>query len=590
MAEERVQRRLAAILAADVVGYSRMMGEDEAGTLAQIKTLQREVFEPKTREHNGRIFNTSGDGVLVEFASVVDAVQHALDVQRALARRNADVPAERRIELRIGINLGDIIVDGDDIYGDGVNIAARLESLAQPGGIYISGTVYESVRNSVPADYEDLGEQSVKNINRPIRIIDVSLKSVADDPIGALTRSEETKSGEERRSISVLPFDNLGDDASDDHICDGMTEDIITALSHMDELSIVARTTTMAFKGRSMDIQEVGRQLGADFVVEGSVRRAGDRIRVTGQLIDVSTGHHVWADRYDRDLTNVFDLQDDITANVAAALQVKFVEGEQAQSWRRAAGDFESWRILLEARNHQRTVTKAGIATAIRLLSEAVGKNPGTALLSAHLAFTHCLNARHGWGSDPEASLRDAEELAKRAITLDDSLGVAYCYSGYVHLALLRHDEAIALGKRAMALDPNNGESAIILAFAVMCDGRAAEALPLFVNAYRLYAITPPVPQCYLADCYRLLGRLDEALETIQRVREQNPGLYVSHLYGALIEGQRGHPSQAEEAVRALLDIEPAYSLKRIPPLFNYRDRGSVDEVIDILRNVGVPE
>jgi adenylate cyclase len=416
MAEERVQRRLAAILAADVVGYSRMMRDDEAGTLAQIKSLRREIFEPKIRDHNGRIFNTSGDGVLVEFASVVDAVQHALDVQRALDRRNADILAERKVELRMGINLGDIIVDGDDVYGDGVNIAARLESLAPPGGIFVSATVYESVRNIVAADYEDLGEQTVKNINRPIRIIDVSQKSVLDNPIDTLARlgeDDDRAADSKRRSIAVLPFDNMGNDASDDHLCDGMTEDIITALSHIDDLSIVARTTTMTFKGRSMDIQEVGRQLGANFVIEGSARRAGDRIRVTAQLIDVSTGHHAWADRYDRELTNVFDLQDDITANIAAALQVKFVEGDQARSWHRAAGDFESWRTLLEARSNQRRNTRMGLTTANRLLSGAVAKNPNSAVMCAHLAFNLYTNARHGWASNFEASLREAEELAR---------------------------------------------------------------------------------------------------------------------------------------------------------------------------------
>ncbi len=564
MAEERVHRRLAAILAADVVGYSRMMRDDEAGTLAQLKTLRKEVLEPKTSEHNGRVFGTSGDGVLVEFASVVDAVQHALDVQRTLARRNTDVPAARRIELRIGINLGDIIVDGEDVYGDGVNVAARLEALAEPGGIYVSGTVYESVRNTVAAD-----------------------------PVGSLARPGEANRDPEpstRRTIAVLPFENLGRDADDEVLCDGMTEDIISALSHIDELSVVARTSSMSYKGRSLDIRTVGRELGAAFVLEGSIRRAGGRIRITAQLIDIATGHHVWAERFDRDLMDVFELQDEITANIAASLQLTFVEGAQARTWRRATHDLDAWLGLLRARNHQRQVTKTGLASAVDLLRDATVKDPGSAVLCAHLAFTLGLTARHGWAADPRSALSEAEELVKRAITLDDTLSVAYAYAAYVHIAQLRHDEAIAFGRRAMELDPNDGEGAVSLALAVTTDGRPAEALPLWINAYRLYPIAPAGPQTYFADCYRLLGRYEEALELALRVRDQHPGVYLPHLGCALIRGQIGRLDEARNDVAALLDIDPEYDLKRIPLLFNYRDRGAVDDVVDTLRQVGVPE
>ena len=593
MAEDRVQRRLAAIFAADVVGYSRLMREDEAGTLAQLKTLRKEVFDPKTAEHNGRIFNTSGDGVLVEFASVVDAVQHALDVQRTLARRNADVPADRRIELRIGINLGDIIGDGEDVYGDGVNVASRLESLAEPGGIYVSGTVYESVRNTVAADFEDLGERTVKNIDRPIRVISVSLNSVEAESVGTLARPIAARHDSEpstRVTIAVLPFENLGRGSDDETLCDGMTEDIITALSHINELSVVSRTSSMAYKGRSLDIRTIGQELDAAYVLEGSIRRSGERLRITAQLIDIATGHHIWAERFDRDLLDVFTLQDEITANIGSSLQLTLVEGSLARAWRRATHDPDAWLCLLRARSRQRQVTKASFATAVELLRDATDKDPGSAILCAHLAFTLCLTARHGWADDPGFTLREAEDLVKRAITLDDTLAVAYTYASYVHVALLRHDEAIAFGRRALELDPNDAEGAVSLALAVMTDGRPAEALPLWINAYRLYPIAPAAPQTYFADCYRLLGRLEEALALVLKVRDQHPEMYLSHLNSALIHGQLGRLDEARIDVAALLETDPEYGLRRIPLLFNYRDRGAVDDVIATLREVGLPE
>src|SRR5260370_23251743 len=319
MTEERVERRLTAILAADVVGYSRMMGVDEEGTLAALKLLRREVADAKIKEHRGCIVNTTGDGLLSEFASVVDAVRCAGEVQGEMATRNAGVPAERRIDFRIGVNLGDIIIDENDIFGDGVNVAARLEALAEPGGICVSRVVRDQVRDKLAIPFEDMGEQLVKNIARPLRAYRALVADRANRPL-ILSETASPRALTDRPSIAVLPFNNVRGDPQQEYFVDGITEDIITALSKCRWFLVIARNSTFAYKGKPVDLKEVGRDLGARYVLEGSMRRAEQRVRITSQLIDTATGTHLWAERYDRDLTDIFAVQDDITSCVAAAI------------------------------------------------------------------------------------------------------------------------------------------------------------------------------------------------------------------------------------------------------------------------------
>ena len=590
MAEAHTQRKLAAILAADVVGYSRMMREDEDGTLSLLKAFKNDVLEPKTTDHNGRIFSTAGDGALIEFSSVVDAVQCALDVQQALNTQNASTREEQKIELRMGINLGDVIVEGNDLYGDGVNVAARLESLADPGSVYVSGTVFESVRNTIVANFEDLGEQTVKNIDRPVRVVRVSLSTAAElsTPSNKQQTAEADDTIRRRLVVAVLPVANLGGDQNDEPICDGITEDIITALSKIDDLSVVSRTSAMSYKDRSLDVRTVGQELGAAYILEGSIRRAGNRIRITGQLIDVATGHHVWAERYDRELPDIFELQDDITANIASALQVTFVEGKQAKSWRYATRNLDAWLALLQARNHQRQVTRQGLSSAVNLLRDAVRLDPGSAIACANLAFTLNLQARHSLVPDPEKALSEAEELIKRAITLDGALGISYAYAANLHVTLLRHEEAIAFAQRALEIDPNDGEGMCSLALAIMTAGRPEEALPIWRRAQSLIPIFPPSPHTFMADCYRQMGRLDEALTTVRAAIKQHPENYFVHLLAALVSGQLGLSKEARQEIQALLEIDPDYSIGRIPNLFNYRDRAAVDDVVEVFRELGI--
>jgi adenylate cyclase len=327
MAEARVERRLAAILAADVAGYSRLMGVDEEGTLAALKACRREFIDPKIAEHRGRIVKTTGDGALVEFASAVDAVRCAMEIQRVMAVRNADIPESRRVEFRIGINVGDIIIDEGDIYGDGVNIAARIEGIAEPGGISISEDAWRQVQGKVAASFVDAGEQSLKNIARPVRVYRLDL---APKPAAASKVPRPTLALPDKPSIAVLAFNNMSGDPEQEYFSDGISEDIITDLSKLSELHVIARNSTFIYKGKPVDVKQVGRDLGVRYVLEGSVRKAGNRVRVTGQLIDATSGAHIWADRFDRDLTDIFAVQDELTQEIIAALKIKLSEAEKA--------------------------------------------------------------------------------------------------------------------------------------------------------------------------------------------------------------------------------------------------------------------
>src|SRR5450631_2019676 len=347
MAEVRVERRLAAILAADVAGYSRLMGIDEEGTLAALKTLRRELIDPKISEHRGRIVKTTGDGALVEFASAVDAVRCAMEIQRALAERNASIPEDRRIEFRIGINVGDIIIDEGDIYGDGVNIAARVETFASPGAICLSDNAYQQIKGKLALDVSDLGEQQLKNIAQPIRVYGVRYDAASVRP--ALTLPD-------RPSIAVLPFQNMSGDAEQDYFCDGMVEDIITGLSRINWLFVIARNSSFVYKGKPVDVKQVGRELGVRYVLEGSVRKAGNRVRITGQLIEAETGAHVWTDKYDGALEDVFDLQDKITAAIVGIIEPNLRRAEIERAQRKHPGSLGAYDLYLRALPHLASV------------------------------------------------------------------------------------------------------------------------------------------------------------------------------------------------------------------------------------------
>jgi TolB-like protein/class 3 adenylate cyclase len=557
-------RRLAAILAADVVGYSRLMGADEEGTLERLKALRHELLDPNIAEHHGRIVKTTGDGLLVEFASVVDAVRCAVEVQQAMPERNTDVAADSRIELRIGINLGDVIVEGDDLYGDGVNIAARIEALADPGGVFVSNTVHDHVRDRLPFVFEDLGEQQVKNIARPVRVYRVRAESphpsppppagegsARSVPLGA---TEPALPLPDKPSIAVLHFANMSGDPEQEYFADGMVEEIITALSQIRWLFVIARNSTFTYKGRAVDVKEVGRELGVRYVLEGSVRKAGTQVRITGQLIDALTGTHLWAGRFDGSLEDIFELQDKVASSVAGVIEPALQAAETARSAARPTANLTAYDLYLRAYAMFHSSARQ-IPEALRLMEQAIARDPryGPALAWAAVCSVRLVNdgrsedreadrlkgidfARRALevaGDDPGVLANSALALAyfgedigammalvDRALALNPSYARGWHISGALRLYAGQPDIAIERVEAALRLSPRArvGVSLQIIGGAHFVSRRFDEAVPKLLLAIQE---DPSFPDPYrvLAACYAHMGRLDDAREVVARLR-----------------------------------------------------------------------
>ncbi len=515
MAEARSKRRLAAILAADVVGFSRLMEQDEAGTLARLKALRREVLEPAVSRNDGRIFKVMGDGVLVEFDSAVHAVECAIELQRAMAGTNDGVPTDRHILLRIGVNLGDIVIEGADRYGDGINIAARLESIAEPGGILVSGAVHDHARNKVEASFEDLGPQGLKNIAEPVRVVRVT--GTPGPQVHAMAQPTD------KPSIAVLPFVNMSGDPQEDYFSDGITEDIITELSRFRSLLVIARNSSFQYRGRAVDIRRVGRELAVRYVVEGSVRRAGARIRVTAQLIDAETGSHLWADRYDRDLEDVFELQDDITRAIVGVLPRRLEEAALERAGRKAATSLTAYVHLLRA--EWLWYRDAGHEEVLALLGKAVELDPGYARAYARMALIYGYLRASG---DPSDELTEpARRFAARAAELGDGDARVHAQIAASHLFCGRHDLAEVHSERAVTLNPNDAEAVYRRGLTLTYGGAPEAGLDWFARALRL---DPNMPQGYLEalfDAHYMAGEYGKALDIYRRWSNPQPYMVV---------------------------------------------------------------
>jgi adenylate cyclase len=544
-------RRLAAILAADVAGYSRLMGADEEGTLQRLKALRRELVDPKIAEHHGRIVKTTGDGMLVEFASVVDAVRCAVAVQQAISERNTGVDAESRIELRIGVNLGDVIVEGDDLYGDGVNVAARIEALADAGGVFVSNTVYDQVRDRPPFDFQDLGEQRVKNIARPVRVYRVRDVRAAERTAAHLPPALPLP---DKPSIAVLPFANMSGDPEQEYFVDGMVEEIITALSRIRWLFVIARNSSFTYKGQAIDVKQVGRELGVSYVLEGSVRKGGNRVRITAQLIDAGTGTHLWADRFDGSLEDVFELQDKVASSVAGIIEPALQAAETARSADRPIADLTAYDLYLRAYAMVWSSTRQ-IPEALRLIEQAITRAPRYGPALAWAAFCCAFQLFDNRSEDREADRRKGADFARRALEVaGDDPGIL----ANAALALANFGDdigaIIALVDRALALNPNFARgwyaSGVLrlwagqpdraiehLETALRLSPRARIGVPFFniglahFVSRRFDEAAPKLlvaiqedptfanPYRYLAGCYAHMGRLDEAREMVARLR-----------------------------------------------------------------------
>jgi adenylate cyclase len=455
LAEIPVQRRLAAILAADIAGYSRLMGADEVGTLAALKAHRREIIDPAIAQHHGRIVKTTGDGMLVEFASAVDAVACAVAIQEKMADQTGEGP---RIQFRVGINIGDIIIDGDDIFGDGVNLAARVENECEPGGVWLSDDAYRQVRGKTSLAFDDLGERSLKNIDRPVRLYAVRSASFSTEAAAkSPAEADKPLPLPDKPSIAVLPFQNMSGDPEQEYFADGMVEEIITALSQFKWLFVIARNSSFTYKGKAVDIKQVGRELGVRYVLEGSVRKAAGRVRITGQLIDAVTGAHIWAGRFERDLTDVFALQDEVTVAVVSAIQPKLLQTEIAISTRRRPENLTAYDYYLRALPHYYLGTRDGFAEAIRLAHRALELEPRFGTVAALASTCHQQNFLQGYAKDPQFDRKEAVRLSRLALSIDDDDAEILVRAAVVSAFLVGDSESeIELADRAVALNPNS--------------------------------------------------------------------------------------------------------------------------------------
>jgi adenylate cyclase len=586
MVAERVNRKLAAILAADVVGYSRLMGADEAGTLAALKRHREAIFDPAVAAHSGRIVKLMGDGVIAEFGSVVDAVSCALSVQRSNATTPDKSASQPTIVLRIGINLGDVIIEGDDIYGDGVNVAARLEPLAEPGGICVSSIVNESVGNRIDVRFQDGGEISVKNIDRPIRV----WKWHPSATTSAISRSvAKPEPNVAAASIAVLPFTNMSGDPEQEYFSDGISEDIITDLSKIGGLTVIARNSSFTYKGRSVDLRTVGRDLGVRSVLEGSIRRAGKRVRITAQLIDAATSTHLWADRYDRDLTDIFEVQDEVVEKIVGALAVTLTQGEQQRLRRHGTSNLEAYECWLKARALLTRGTRESIVEARAMYRRAIEFDHNFAAPHAGLAFAAIADHTSGWALDSAQALLEAERWARRALELNDQEPVSHMALGNVLLWRRDHKGALAEFARMIALDPNFAQGHTATGLALMYAGEPARALEPFAIAMRLDPHYPNIVLHFLAQANFSLGKYEIAAQQLLDRIARNPSTDASRMLLASCYGHLGRAEDARTVWAELLKVNPDFSLMQRARVLPYKNPDDFQRILEGLAKAGLP-
>jgi TolB-like protein/class 3 adenylate cyclase len=595
MAEERVDRRLAAILAADIAGYSRLMVVDEEGTLRQLKAHRKELVDPKITEHRGRVVKTTGDGMLVEFVSVVDAVRCAVDIQRSMIERNAKVPAESRIEFRVGINVGDIISDENDIYGDGVNVAARLEALAEPGGIMVSRNVHDQVRDKLSFGFEDMGEQIVKNIARPIGVHRVDLtENTGPTVVKSTTGAAKTDhSSSDRPSIAVLPFANMSGDAEQEYFADGITEDIITALSKLHWFFVVARNSSFIYKGKAVDVKRVARELGVRYVLEGSVRKSGNRVRITAQLIDAATGNHIWAERYDSELSDIFDLQDQVTARVVGAIAPKLEQVEIERAKRKPTESLDAYDHYLRGMANLHQWTKESSDEALRQFRMAIELDPGFASAYGMAAWGFVLRKANRWMADPAQEIAEAARLARRAVDLGADDATALSGAGYA-LVFVAHDldNGSAILDRALALNPNHAGALINSGWTKAFLGEPDMAIKHVTDAMRLSPLDPMSFRTLgaVALAHFVAGRYDEASLWAEKALQERPNFLPAIRDLAASRALAGRDGEAQAAMARLREIAPAMRVSTVKEWQPFRRPDDLARLEDGLRKAGLPE
>jgi len=625
MSTEGYKRKLTAILSADVEGYSRLMGEDEDATIRTLTTY-RELMTTLIQKHRGRVVDSPGDNLLAEFLSVVDAVRCAVEIQEELRVRNAELPENRRMHFRIGINLGDVVQEEERIYGDGINIAARVEGLAEGGGICISGTVYDSIKNKLSLTYESLGEHTVKNITEPVRVYRMRVGPEAavqpsprywhkaalaalvvlivaagawaiwnfyfrPPPIEPASVEKMAYPLPDKPSIAVLPFANMSGDPAQDYFSDGITDQIISTLSMLRGLFVISRSSMFTYKGKPVKVQKVAEDLGVKYVLEGSVQRSADRVRITAQLIDATTGHHIWSEGYDREPKDIFAIQDDITIKVTSALRVELTDGEQARLWdRNATTNLRAWEKFLQGIDYLYRYTKEDNATARRLYEEAIALDPKYVNAYAVLGWTHFFDARFGWVESRAESIKTALKYAQKTIELNDTSDLGYGLIGGVYFLQGQYEKAIAEGERAVALNPNGAMNYSFLAGVVGCSGKWDESIELAKKSIRLQPFSPASSYHWLGRAYFMTGRLDESIITWKKALHVNPNYLPAHAFLAACYSSLDRHAEASAAAKEVLRINPKFNVESFAKHLPYKEKFDIERVVAALQKAGLPE
>ena len=592
------ERKLAAILCADVVGYSRLMGEDDEATLATLTTC-RGIFSELVQKFRGRVVNAPGDSILAEFASVVDAVSGAVEIQKQLAEHNSGLPESRRMDFRIGVNLGDVLTKEGALYGDGVNVAARLEALAEPGGICISRPVHDQVESRLQYDYEYLGEQEVKNIARPVRAYRVGFGAASAPDGGGKAAPDKPASGGKsstlpgtpaKPSVAVLAFENMSGDPEQEYFSDGISEDIITDLSRLSGLTVVGRNSSFAYKGRAVDLRQVGQELGVRYVMEGSVRKAGERVRITAQLIDTESGNHAWAGRFDRTLEDVFAIQDEITEEIVTALDVELLEGELQRVWRKALKSYEARAVYRQGNAFFAHPTREGIIEARQKFERVLELEPESPVGYQAIGWTHWYDVRFGWNKDPAHSLALAWDFVQEALGKDADYPAANILLAGVHLLKREFDQAIAAGERAESLAPNHGHVIAFLSNVLVFAGNPRDGV---VKAQKAIRLNPTPPAWYLsslAEGHYGCGQYEEAVAAGRQATSLSADDVEARVYKAAAHEALGQHEEAGNEAKELLRAEPGFSLAAFAKTQPYKDRALLDGLLELLRKAGLPD
>jgi len=582
--EQKVTRKLRAIFSADVKGYSVLMADDEVSTIQTLKDY-RNIMSTCIEQRGGRIVDAVGDNLLAEFDSAVDAVQCAVEVQKGLRDKNQELPEDKKMEFRIGINIGDVIEDGDRIFGDAVNVAARIESLADAGGICVSRSTYDQIKNKLELSFDYYGEHKVKNIKEPVRVYKILLEPTIDYE----SITGETLELPDKPSVAVLPFKNLSGDPGQEFFSDGFTEDIITTLAKIPRMLVIARESSFTFKGKSVQIQEIGRELGVRYVLEGSIQKFGDEIRITAQLIDATTGHHLWAEKYDRELKDIFAMKDEITMKIATVLQVKLTDGEMA-NWGPETESFEAYIKVMQSWEHFRAFTPDDNILSRQKAKEALDLDPNYSSATEMVAWTLLMDGVFGTSKTPEKSIEQAFELAQKVLDRGDSDAGAHFLIGYAYSRKGQFDKAISELEIARDLFPNNADINAGLGAILNDAGKPEEAISVLKNAIRLNPIPPGWYLGRLGDAYRLTRQYEKAVHKYKEAIQLQPDDMISHLNLALCYVKLGREADAHAEAKEVLRINPKFSAESYAKHILLKDEASKKLFIDGMRKAGLPE